>query len=115
MFVKLTQTLALLTLLSAANIYADSTADAEQINQPALWPKPANPVAAGSENSKALKVVQNFFNAYGKGDLEALKQYVAEDVEWHIPGVHKLAGTKRALVSLQIFSVSWGKQASKLK
>ncbi|MDN3685175.1 hypothetical protein QW180_22665 [Vibrio sinaloensis] len=26
--------------------------------------------------------------------METLKQYVAEDVEWHIPGRHKLAGTK---------------------
>lgn len=31
--------------------------DAVEINQAELWPKPANPVASGSENSAALKVV----------------------------------------------------------
>ncbi|GAA5213511.1 nuclear transport factor 2 family protein [Corallincola platygyrae] len=71
--------------------------DALAINNAALWPKPANPVAAGSEESPALKVVQNFFAAYGKGDTEALKSYVADDVEWHIPGRHALAGTKRGV------------------
>ena len=42
-------------------------------------------------------MVQGFFAAYGAGDMETLKQYVAEDVEWHIPGRHKLAGTKRGI------------------
>ncbi|WCE31836.1 nuclear transport factor 2 family protein [Vibrio sp. SCSIO 43137] len=71
--------------------------DAVEINTPSLWPKPANPVAQGSENSNALKVVQGFFGAYGKGDMQGLKQFVAEDVEWHIPGRHPLAGTKRGI------------------
>ncbi|KJZ15299.1 hypothetical protein TW85_05820 [Marinomonas sp. S3726] len=68
-----------------------------EINNPALWPKPANPVASGSENSAALQVVQGFFGAYGKGDTDGLREFVADDVEWHIPGRHQLAGTKRGI------------------
>lgn len=71
--------------------------DAQEINQHTLWPKPKNPIAVDSEHSSALKVVQGFFNAYGKGDMQALASFVAEDVEWHIPGRHKLAGTKRGI------------------
>lgn len=82
---------------NAVKVNSQALSDAAEINQPELWPKPANPVARGSENSSALQVVQNFFAAYGAGDMEALKRYVAEDVEWHIPGRHPLAGTKRGI------------------
>lgn len=82
--------------------------DAADINQENLWPKPANPVAPGSENSAALKVVQGFFGAYGKGDMEGLKSFVAEDVEWHIPGRHKLAGTKRGIKEFTDFFAQLG-------
>ncbi len=83
--------------------------DAIEINQAALWPKPANPVAKGSENSAALKVVQGFFQAYGKGDMAALKSFVAEDIEWHIPGRHALAGTKRGADEFIAFFTQLGK------
>lgn len=83
--------------------------DAVAINNPALWPKPENPVAAGSENNNALKVVQGFFGAYGKGEIESLKQFVAEDVEWHIPGRHQLAGTKRGINEFVTFFNQLGK------
>lgn len=83
--------------------------DAVEINNPALWPMPANPVASGSENSDALKVVQGFFGAYGKGDMEGLKQFVSEDVEWHIPGRHQLASTKRGIDEFVAFFNQLGK------
>ena len=35
--------------------------DGIEINQPARWPKPVNPIAAESESSEALQVVQQFF------------------------------------------------------
>ncbi len=78
-------------------------ADAEAINTPALWAKPPNPVAPGSENNASLKLVQKMFEAYANGDTEMLKEVVAEDVEWHIPGRHPLAGTKRGLDELSEF------------
>lgn len=86
-----------------------ATLDAIEINQPSLWPKPENPVAAGSEKSAALHVVQGFFGAYSKGDMEAIKQFVDKDVEWHIPGQHILAGTKRGLDEFVSFFGQLGK------
>ena len=83
--------------IAAQPINEQAAQDGVEINNPNLWPKPENPVAKGSEQSAALKVVQGFFAAYGAGDMETLKQFVAEDVEWHIPGRHKLAGTKRGI------------------
>ena len=77
--------------------------DAQAINQARLWPKPQNPVAQGAQQSKALEVIQGFFAAYAKGDLTAIKTFVAEDVEWHIPGRHKLAGTKRSIAEFTEF------------
>jgi len=91
-------------LLFSGLAYSDaSSQDAQQINRPDNWPKPANPIASGSEESPALKVVQGFFNAYGRGDTQALKQFVAEDIEWHIPGQHPLAGTKRGIEEFSAF------------
>lgn len=77
--------------------------DGVAINKQNLWTKPANPVAPGSENNASLKLVQKMFDAYAKGDTETLKEVVAEDVEWHIPGRHSLAGTKRGLDELGEF------------
>ena len=112
----------LLSLFAAASfnsaVAAESTntlaiQDAVEINNPTLWPKPANPVAKGSEQSSALKVVQGFFAAYGAGDMETLKQYVAEAVEWHIPVRHKLAGTKRGIDEFVGFFNQLGKAGFK--
>lgn len=96
--------LLLVAVISCANVTANqnlqqhsAVQDAKQINNPELWPKPSNPVAEGAQSSPALTVVQNFFTAYGKGDLKSLRQYVADDIEWHIPGRHPLAGTKRGI------------------
>ena len=71
------------------------TVQAQNINEESLWIKPKNPVAKGSESNKNLQAVVAFFQTYGKGDYEAIKKVVASDVEWHIPGKHKLAGTKK--------------------
>ena len=94
---------------NSAKVNEQAVSDTAEINQPELWPKPANPVAKGSENSPALQVVQNFFAAYGAGDMEALKRYVADDVEWHIPGRHTLAGTKRGIDEFVSFFGQLGK------
>lgn len=96
-----------------ANHYPQAREDARAINNPALWKKPVNPVASGSENSPALKVVQNFFSAYGKGDMEELAKYVADDVEWYIPGEHPLSGTKRGISEFMDFFSQLGKAGFK--
>ncbi|WP_211236249.1 nuclear transport factor 2 family protein [Aliagarivorans marinus] len=92
---------------------ASAISDAHAINQAENWPKPVNPVAPGSDESPALKVVQGFFAAYGAGDMEAIKQYVAEDVEWHIPGRHRLAGTKRGITEFTEFFAKLGEAGFK--
>lgn len=88
----------------AANVdNKQAIADGVAINKSELWVKPANPVASGSEKNESLKLVQKMFEAYAKGDTGMLKEVVAEDVEWHIPGRHPLAGTKRGLDELGEF------------
>lgn len=41
-----------------------------------------------------LNLIHTFFQAYGANDLEAIKQILAADIEWVIPGRHPLSGTK---------------------
>jgi ketosteroid isomerase-like protein len=67
------------------------------INDPQLWPKPQNPVPTGLENNTNIQLVQNFYEAYGDNDLEGIRQVLAEDVQWHIPGRHPLSGTKNGI------------------
>lgn len=49
-------------------------------------------MAASPEEN--IKVVQDFFQAYGAGDLEGIAAVMDENVAWHIPGRHPLSGTK---------------------
>ncbi len=75
--------------------------DAVEINNRELWVKPSNPVAVEQRENENIKLVQGFFTAYGDTDpvkrLEGIKAVMASDVEWHIPGRHKLAGTKKGI------------------
>lgn len=41
-----------------------------------------------------IKVVQDFFAAYGANDLDGIAAVMDENVLWHIPGRHPLSGTK---------------------
>lgn len=41
-----------------------------------------------------MKVVQDFFTAYGANDLDGIAAVMDENVKWHIPGRHPLSGTK---------------------
>ena len=48
-----------------------------------------------------IRTVKDFFAAIGKGDGEALRALVAEDIEWIIPGKDwPLAGTHRGHAGL---------------
>lgn len=48
---------------------------------------------AGSPEEN-IKVVQDFFAAYGANDLDGIAAVMDENVKWHIPGRHPLSGTK---------------------
>ena len=91
------------TLTTQKGGNAKAKEDAKQINNPSLWPKPSNPVAPGSESNENLKVVQSYYAAYNKEDLEGIRQVMSEDVEWYIPGQHPLSGTKRGIPEILDF------------
>lgn len=41
-----------------------------------------------------MKIVQDFFAAYGANDLDGIAAVMDENVRWHIPGRYPLSGTK---------------------
>jgi ketosteroid isomerase-like protein len=47
-----------------------------------------------TEQHPNLQVIHSFFQAYGANDLDAIRQILAHDIEWVIPGRHPLSGTK---------------------
>jgi hypothetical protein len=50
---------------------------------------------------KNIQTVKDFFAAIGRGDTEALRALVAEDIEWIIPGEDwPLAGTRHGHAGL---------------
>ncbi|MEW6262143.1 MAG: nuclear transport factor 2 family protein [Thermodesulfobacteriota bacterium] len=50
-----------------------------------------------------IQTIQKYFEYYAKGDLAGIRSVMAEDVEWHIPGHHPLAGTKKGITELMAF------------
>ncbi len=55
-----------------------------------------------------MKVVQNFFAAYGSNDLDGIAAVIDEDVQWHIPGRHPLSGTKNGRDEVLAFFAQLG-------
>ena len=54
------------------------------------------PTFAQDDDAQAnIKVIQDYYAAYGTGDPEAVRPFLHEDVVWNIPGHHPMAGTKR--------------------
>jgi uncharacterized protein len=86
---------------------------ARSINSPQFWPKPVNPIPSQLENNTNIQIVQDFFEAYGKNDLEGMRQVLAEDVQWHIPGRHPLSGTKNGIDEVINFFDELGKAGFK--
>ena len=40
-----------------------------------------------------LTVIQSAYEAFGRGDIPAVLETLAPDIQWHIPGRNPLAGT----------------------
>lgn len=55
-----------------------------------------------------IKVVQDFFAAYGAGDLDGIAAVMDENVQWHIPGRHPLSGTKHGRDEVLAFFAQLG-------
>lgn len=58
-------------------------------------------MAASREENR--KVITDYYAAYGAGDMTKVVEFFAEDIEWHIPGHHPLAGTKRGKAEVAAF------------
>ncbi|MFC5186379.1 nuclear transport factor 2 family protein [Actinomadura harenae] len=43
------------------------------------------------------EIIHRFFDAYGKRDMDALRDVVAEDVTWNFPGHSTVSGVTRGL------------------
>jgi ketosteroid isomerase-like protein len=54
----------------------------------------AGGIAMADTPEQNIKVVQDFFAAYGENDLAGIAAVMDENVQWHIPGRHPLSGTK---------------------
>lgn len=55
-----------------------------------------------------MKVVQDFFAAYGANDLDGIAAVMHENVQWHIPGRHPLSGTKNGRDEVLAFFAQLG-------
>ena len=44
-----------------------------------------------------LPKVQEFFAAYANKDVPAMRNIIAEDIVWHVPGHHPLSGDKHGI------------------
>ncbi|WP_170328492.1 nuclear transport factor 2 family protein [Ruegeria arenilitoris] len=63
-------------------------------------------LAASPEDN--IKVVRDFFAAYGANDLDGIAAVMDEDVKWHIPGRHPLSGTKNGRDEVLAFFAQLG-------
>jgi len=44
-----------------------------------------------------VAIVKQFFKYYKKNDIVGMREIFAPDIEWHVPGHHPLAGTKKGI------------------
>ncbi|MGK9127157.1 hypothetical protein M1D52_02385 [Olivibacter sp. SA151] len=45
-------------------------------------------------NHSNVALIHEFFRIYASNETDQLSNVLAEDIKWHIPGKHPLAGTK---------------------
>ena len=50
-----------------------------------------------------LSKISDFFTAYANKDVSAVSRVMGDDIVWHIPGHHPLAGTKRGIREVLAF------------
>ncbi|PKB17758.1 nuclear transport factor 2 family protein [Flavobacterium sp. 5] len=62
-----------------------------------------------TEQHPNLAIIAQFFDAYGKNDLNGIRQVIDENVKWTIPGHHPLSGTKIGVDEVLAFFSHLGK------
>jgi uncharacterized protein len=50
-----------------------------------------------------LAKIQALFTAYANKDVAGVRDVMADDIVWHIPGHHPLAGPKRGVTEVLAF------------
>ena len=50
-----------------------------------------------------LEAINRFFDAYSRKDVGAVREVMAEDIVWRIPGHHPLSGPKRGVSEVLAF------------
>ncbi|MTE16003.1 nuclear transport factor 2 family protein [Nocardia aurantiaca] len=58
-----------------------------------------------------IKAISEFFEAYGRYDLDGMKAVLTDDIAWTIPGHHALSGTKHGWKKCSLSSTSWRRRA----
>jgi len=49
------------------------------------------------EQHPNIQLIHHFFAAYSTNDLQGIRNVLAGDIKWHIPGRHALSGTKQGV------------------
>jgi ketosteroid isomerase-like protein len=71
------------------------------------------PSFAQEAENPNIRVIKAYYAAYGSGDMNKVAQFFADDVVWHIPGHHPLAGTKHGAKEVLAFFKELGKSGFK--
>ncbi|MEV6962931.1 nuclear transport factor 2 family protein [Streptomyces sp. NPDC051207] len=69
--------------------------------------------APGAAEHPNVRLIRRYYEAYGSGDLEALRPFFAPDIRWTIPGHHPLAGTKEGVEEVLAFFRELGRAGFK--
>ncbi|MBF8186620.1 nuclear transport factor 2 family protein [Nonomuraea sp. K274] len=56
-----------------------------------------------------IEAIGRFFTAYAAHDLAGIREVLADDIEWTIPGHHPLSGVKRGVEEVVAFFTQLGK------
>ncbi|WP_067827803.1 nuclear transport factor 2 family protein [Actinomadura kijaniata] len=56
-----------------------------------------------------IDAIQRFFTAYAAHDLDGMREVLADDIEWTIPGHHPLSGVKHGVEEVAAFLSQLGK------
>ncbi len=60
-----------------------------------------------------LTLINDFFDAYSKNNMEGIKKVLDKNIKWHIPGEHPLSGTKIGIDEVLAFFKALTKGAFK--
>jgi ketosteroid isomerase-like protein len=60
-----------------------------------------------------LTLINDFFQAYTRNDMDGIKKVLAANIKWHIPGKHPLSGTKTGVNEVLEFFQKLNKGAFK--